>query len=167
MADANSAYTLADADASETTRRIQPDDDRAAAGARRHHRSRHLAGAARNADLPRRMHPHARITPSKPSHCSACRIINIKLGRVGGFHAAKQSPRCRARARHSGVVRRHARIRHRPRAQHRAFDAAQISFCPATSPPASATGPATSSRRPSKSRAQGTITVPTGPGLRL
>ena len=30
-----------------------------------------------------------RITPSRPSGCSACGIINIKLGRVGGFREAK------------------------------------------------------------------------------
>ena len=43
---------------SEATGRVQPDDDRAAAGARRNHRSRGLAGAARHAHLPGRMHPH-------------------------------------------------------------------------------------------------------------
>ncbi len=56
MADANSAYTLADARAPEAARRFLPDDDRAAAGARRHHRPRRAAGAARHADLPGRVH---------------------------------------------------------------------------------------------------------------
>ena len=59
--------------------------------------------------------------------------------------------RFRAGARHPGVVRRHARIRHRPRAQHRALHAARISFCPAMFPPASVIGSATSSRPRSKS----------------
>ncbi len=40
MADANSAYTLADVDRLKQLGRIQSDDDRAAAGARRNHRSR-------------------------------------------------------------------------------------------------------------------------------
>ena len=42
---------------SEGARRVLPDDDRAAAGARRHHRPRRVAGRAPDADLPGRMHP--------------------------------------------------------------------------------------------------------------
>ena len=56
----------------------------------------------------------------------ACGIINIKLGRVGGFREAQARARCRAGGRHSGVVRRHAGSGHRPRAQHRAGDAAEF-----------------------------------------
>ena len=49
----------------------------------------------------------------------ACRIINIKLGRVGGHTAARRiHDLCQAKS-DPRLVRRHARIRHRPRAQHR------------------------------------------------
>jgi O-succinylbenzoate synthase len=49
----------------------------------------------------------------------ACRIINIKLGRVGGHTAARRMhDLCQAQI-DPGVVRRHARIRHRTRAQYR------------------------------------------------
>ena len=44
----------------------------------------------------------------------SCRIINIKLGRVGGFsEAIAVHNRCPG-ARHPRLVRRHARVRHRP-----------------------------------------------------
>ena len=56
----------------------------------------------------------------------ACGIINIKLGRVGGFREAQARARRGAGGRHSGLVRRHAGSGHRPRAQHRAGDAAQF-----------------------------------------
>ena len=46
----------------------------------------------------------------------ACGILNIKLGRVGGFRGSPAHPRSGAGQQHSGVVRRHARIGHRPRA---------------------------------------------------
>ena len=55
-------------------------------------------------------------------------------------------------AQHSGLVRRHARNRHRAGAQHRALDACRTSACPAMSPPRSATGKKTSSIRKWKSR---------------
>ena len=53
----------------------------------------------------------------------SCKIINIKLGRVGGFSEAIAVHNAAHGARHSGVVRRDARVRHRPRAQHRALHA--------------------------------------------
>ena len=75
----------------------------------------------------------------------ACKIINIKMGRVGGHTVARRiHDLCRAQW-HSGVVRRDARIRHRPRAQYRAFDALRISLFPAMWPPANAIGKKTSS----------------------
>ena len=58
----------------------------------------------------------------------ACRIINIKLGRVGGFARSKTDARCVRMERHSCLVRGHARIRYWPGAQHCAFHAAE--FCP-------------------------------------
>ena len=38
----------------------------------------------------------------------SCRIINIKVGRVGGLQRGHRRPQCSRRARHSGLVRRHA-----------------------------------------------------------
>ncbi len=56
----------------------------------------------------------------------ACRIINIKLGRVGGHTAARRMhDLCQANS-IPGVVRRNARIRHRPRAQHRDVVSAEL-----------------------------------------
>ena len=49
----------------------------------------------------------------------SCRIINIKVGRVGGYSQALGIHDLCAVARYSCLVRRHARIRHRSRAQHR------------------------------------------------
>ena len=69
MADANSAYTLADTDAPEAARRVLPDDDRAAAGARRHHRSRRAAGAARRRRSASTSASAPRIMPSRRSSC--------------------------------------------------------------------------------------------------
>ena len=76
--------------APEAAGRVLSDDDRAAAGARRHHRSRGAAAAARDADLSRRMYPDRRIMREQAIAMKAGRIINIKLGRVGGFGEAKR-----------------------------------------------------------------------------
>ena len=46
----------------------------------------------------------------------ACRIINIKLGRVGGFARGEARSRCLRSGGNSGVVRRHAGSGHRARA---------------------------------------------------
>ena len=56
----------------------------------------------------------------------ACRIINIKPGRVGGHQHVDRAARPVRRPRHSGVARRHARKRHRPRAQHPPREPAQL-----------------------------------------
>ena len=56
----------------------------------------------------------------------ACGIINIKLGRVGGFAEAKRVHDVAQARGHSGVVRGNARSGHRTRAQHRAVDAAEF-----------------------------------------
>ena len=60
MVDANAAYTLADAPHLAAPRSLRPDDDRAAAGVRRHPRSRRAAAAAVDA----RSASTSRSTPS-------------------------------------------------------------------------------------------------------
>ena len=69
----------------------------------------------------------------------ACRIINIKPGRVGGHQASIELHDLCAANGIPGLARRHARERHRPRAQHSPGQPAEFHACPATSPPASAT----------------------------
>jgi o-succinylbenzoate synthase len=56
----------------------------------------------------------------------SCKIINVKLGRVGGFSEAIAVHNAAHGAGHSRLVRRHARVRHGPRAQHRALHARRI-----------------------------------------
>jgi O-succinylbenzoate synthase len=58
----------------------------------------------------------------------ACRIINIKVGRLGGFTEAiaVHGPRSLPATSNPSVVRRHARNWHRTGTQHRAFDPAQL-----------------------------------------
>ena len=85
MVDANAAYTLADADHLAELDRVRPDDDRAAARLRRHRRSRRAAAAAEDADLSRRVDQDASASRAEAIAAGACRIINIKPGRVGGF----------------------------------------------------------------------------------
>ena len=94
----------------------------------------------------------------------SCKIINIKLGRVGGFSEAIAVHNAAHGARHSGLVRRHARVRHRPLAQHRALHARRTSRCPAMSPPRRAILPTTSSSPKSRSPRQGEIAIPDTPG---
>ncbi len=56
----------------------------------------------------------------------ACRIVNVKVGRVGGFAGALAvHDLCRARGR-AGLVRRHARIRDRPARERAPADAARL-----------------------------------------
>ena len=114
MADANSAYTLADLDHLKKLDEFylmmieQPlahDDiiDHADLQAHLRRRSAWM------------MHP---LGPSAEQaiRLKACRIINIKLGRVGGFAEAKRVHDVCAELRDTGLVRRHARIRYRARA---------------------------------------------------
>ena len=56
----------------------------------------------------------------------ACRIINIKPGRVGGFAESIRLHDLCAAARHPGVARRHARVGHRPRREHSSLDAPEL-----------------------------------------
>ena len=84
MVDANAAYTLADADhlaeldAFDLMMIEQPLDYDDVDG------SRDAAAAVEDADLPRRVDSHACASRATRSTPGACRIINIKPGRVGG-----------------------------------------------------------------------------------
>ena len=73
----------------------------------------------------------------------ACRIINIKPGRVGGHGPSIRLHDLAAPTRHPGLARRHARERHRTRAQHPPLDAAELHAARATWPQAGATTPPT------------------------
>ena len=70
--------------------RLLPDDDRAAARPRRHHRPRRIAGAPRRRPSAWTNPSAARTTPPRPSGCAPAGILNIKLGRVGGFAEARR-----------------------------------------------------------------------------
>ena len=75
----------------------------------------------------------------------SCRIVNMKVGRVGGYSQALAIQRLCVDAADPALVRRDARVGRsagRTTLRSRAFPA---SICPATSPPAAATSPATSS----------------------
>ena len=136
MADANSAYTLADA---AHLTRVQPDDDGTALA---HDDIDHIPAVAIQTPICLdECIARASCGTSHPLH--ACRV-STSSSRVGGFHAAKQIHDL-LRPSHSGGWWRRARIRHRPRAQHCALHASRFHATRA-SPPASAIGPATSSR---------------------
>ena len=117
-----------------------------------------------HADLPRRVALHTSRLAEEAIELGACRIINIKPGRVGGHAESIRMHDIGRGAWHPGLARRHARERHRPRAQHSSLDAAEFH----------AAGrrrrqPAILRARPDRSgdrgRADGTIAVPTGPGI--
>ena len=107
------------------TRRLRPADDRAAARARRHGRPRRPAACAPHRHLPRRVDRHARAA-AQALALGSCRLINIKIGRVGGYTEALGIHDICQSARRAGLVRRHARMRHRPRAQRRAGEPAEL-----------------------------------------
>ncbi len=151
MADANSAYTLADAEHLQAARRVLPDDDRAAAGARRHHRPRRAAGASckrpsawTNASAPRTM-------PSRPSSCAPA------ASSISSWDAWAASPKPSACTmwRRPPAFRCGAAACWKPASGARTtsrWPPCPISCCRATCPPASATGSATSSCRRWKPR---------------
>ena len=125
MADANSAYTLADAehlqalDAFSLTMVEQPlawDDvvDHATL-ARRLATPICLDESIRSAEDARRA-----------IEIGACRVVNVKVGRVGGLRLRPRRPRHVPRARRPRVVRRHARVGHRPSRQRAPADAARL-----------------------------------------
>ena len=126
MADANSAYTLQD---TERLKRLdefhlmmieQPlahDDiiDHAT-----------LQAQLKDAGLPRRVHPQRPSRPNRRSRLRACRVINIKLGRVGGFSEALLIHNVARANPHSRLVWRDARKRRRPRQQYCPLHARQL-----------------------------------------
>ena len=165
MADANSAYTLADADASQAARRILSDDDRAAAGARRHHRSRRSCRPSSQTPICLDECIRSAHHAEQAIRLRACGIINIKLGRVGGFREAKRVHDVAQAAGipvwcggmlEAGIGRAH-NIALSTLAE---FRAARATFRPA-----SATGSATSSRPPVETTPRGTIEMRDEPGF--
>ena len=166
MVDANSAYTLdrrrrssAELDA------LRPDDDRAAPGLGRHRGPRGAAAA----DPHRRSASTSRSAPPDDARhaldLGACRIVNIKAGRVGGFAASHRRPRPLPRARGARLVRRACWSRASAAWPTSTCRPCPASRCPATPRPARATSRRTSSTRRSRSRRDGTIAVPEGPGI--
>ena len=101
----------------------------------------------------------------KAVELGSCRIINVKLGRVGGYEEARMINSLLRAAQDPALVRRHAGKRHRPRAQHRDVDA-----CPGFTLP----GDVSASKRyyeedtvnpPVAVTPSGTILVPESPGI--
>ena len=81
----------------EAARRVRPDPDRAAAGPRRHHRPRDAPGRlATPVCLDESI--HSADDARKAIDLGACRVVNIKVSRVGGPREAKRvHDVCRAR----------------------------------------------------------------------
>ena len=168
MVDANAAYSLADADhlaaldAFDLMMIEQPldyDDIRRARGA-----AARVCGR-RSASTSRSRRPRAR---GGASTLGACRIINIKPGRVGGSRRVDAAARPRAPPHgipvwHGGML----ETRHRPRPQHPPLASLPNFSLPGdvAAQPRATSRPISSSRR-SRSAPDGTIPVPTGPGHR-
>ena len=94
-------------------------------GARRHHRPRRIAGQARHAHLPGRVHPlGASCRAGHPA--GRLRHHQHQAGARGRLPRSPARARRGAGRRHSRVVRRDAGSRHGPRAQHRARHAAEF-----------------------------------------
>ncbi len=90
MGDANSAYTLADVVSFQRARSLQPDDARTAARARRHLRSRKAATRRFRRRFVLTSRSVQRKTRLNAIALGSCKIINVKLGRVGGHSEAKR-----------------------------------------------------------------------------
>ena len=146
-------------------RRLRPHDDRAAArpGTTSSTTRRCRSGSGRRSAWTSRS--AAQDDARRALDLGACRIVNIKVGRVGGFAASARGPRPLPRARRAGLVRRHARVRDRPARERAPADAARLRRCPATPRRARATSRRTSSTRRWWSRRDGTIAVPERPGI--
>ena len=84
MVDANAAYTLDGRGAAGRARPVRPDDDRAAARLRRHPRPRAAAAADSRTPICLDESIHTVQAAAEAIELGACRIINIKPGRVGG-----------------------------------------------------------------------------------
>ena len=123
---------------------LRPDDGRAAAGLGRHRRPR--GAAARRSRTPVCLDESIRCADDARHalDLGACRIVNIKAGPRGRLRVQPGRARPLPRARRPGLVRRHARVGHRPAGQRAPADAARASRCPATPRPARATSPRTS-----------------------
>ncbi len=101
----------------------------------------------------------------KAIELGACRIVNVKLGRVGGHAEAARVEAVCSGANVPVWCGGMLEVGHRPRAQHRDGDARAASRCRATCRPARVTGPRTSSTRPSQSRRRAPSSRPTRPGI--
>ena len=125
MCDANSAYTLADID---LFRQMDAFD------VMMFEQPLHYEDMIDHAELQRQIRTpicldesiHSADDARKAINIGACRIINIKLGRVGGHREARAVHDVCREQRHSRLVRRHARIRHRARPQRRAVESGEF-----------------------------------------
>ncbi len=145
--------------------RLLPDDDRAAAGPRRHHRPRRVAGAAADAHLP------GRIASARAHHAAQA----IRLRRLRNYqHQAGPRGRVRRSAHACTTWPRPRAFRCGAAACSKPASAARttwrwprcpISCCRATFRPAGATGSATSSSRPVETTPHGTIAIRDEPGF--
>ena len=126
MGDANSAYTLADI---ELFRKMDKYD------MMMFEQPLHHEDMIDHAELQKQIQTpvcldesiHSAEDARKAIQIGACRIINIKLGRVGG-HAEFERCTMSAAIMDSCVVRRHARIGHRARAQCGALEPGEFSL---------------------------------------
>ncbi len=107
---------------------------------------------------------HSADDARKALDLGACRIINIKVSRAGWPARGQARARPLPGARRAGLVRRDARVRHRPGGQRRDRLACPDSPFPATSRARTSTTPRTSSSRRSWP-IDGAIAVFDGPGL--
>ncbi len=112
--DANGSYRLADADRLAAPGRGPPAVPGAAARRRRPGRPRRLGGENGDAAVPGRVDHLGRAAAETALALGACRVINIKAGRVGGYLEAVRIHDSVRTARRAGVVRRHAGDRRGP-----------------------------------------------------
>ena len=164
MVDANAAYTIADAahlarlDAFDLMMIEQPLD---------------YDDVMDHAQLQRQLKTPICLDESiKTVHDRARRDCGRRLphhqhqaGRVGGFAESMRLHDLCAGARHSGLARRHARVRNRPRRQHSSVVAAEFLAAGRHRRQQALLRSRISSIRRSRSPRDGTIPVPTGPGI--
>ena len=111
--------------ASRGARRVRPDDARAAARRRRVAATRRAAAADEDADLPRRV-DHRRHARARHDRARQRAHHQHQAGTRRRVRGVDRDPRRVPRRRRSGLVRRHARERHRPRVQRGARVAAEL-----------------------------------------
>ena len=150
--------------AARRARPVRPDDDRAAARLRRHPRPRPAPAPSCGRAICLDESIHSVRAAAEAIELGACRIINIKPGRVGGHAESLRLHDLAAAHGDSGLARRHARERHRPRPQHPPLDAAELLAARRRRRQSPLLRP-----RPHRPeivvRPDGTIAVPTGPGI--